>query len=66
MAHRPAAVASAQRRPGIRRRRWFWEAIVEEGEVVVICPDCFTMREQRAIQAEKARVIRRMKRGLPL
>lgn len=32
----------------------------------VICPDCLTLRERRAIQAEKARVIRRLKRGLPL
>jgi hypothetical protein len=44
-----------------------WEPIVEDGEVVgVICPDCLTLREQRAIQAEKARVVRRLKRGLPL
>jgi hypothetical protein len=33
---------------------------------VLILPDCLTLREQRAIRAEKARVIRRMKRGLPL
>jgi len=44
-----------------------WEPITEDGEVVgVICPDCLTLREQRAIQAEKARVVRRLKRGLPL
>jgi hypothetical protein len=30
----------------------------------VICPDCLTPREQRAIRAEKARVLRRLKRGL--
>src|SRR4051794_39846487 len=43
-----------------------WEPIIEDGEVVgVICPDCLTLREQRAIQAEKARVFRRLKRGLP-
>ena len=43
------------------------EPIVENGEVTgVICPDCLTLREQRAIRAEKARVIRRLKRGLPL
>jgi hypothetical protein len=45
----------------------YWELIVEDGEVVGgICLDCLTLREQRAIQAEKARVIRRLKRGLPL
>jgi hypothetical protein len=45
----------------------YWEPIVENGEVIgVICPDCLTLREQRAIRAEKARVIRRLKRGLPL
>jgi hypothetical protein len=44
-----------------------WEPIVEDGEVVgAICPDCLTLREQRAIRAEKARVLRRLKRGLPL
>ena len=44
----------------------YWELITEEGEVFgVLCPDCLTLREQRAIQAEKARVIRRLKRGLP-
>ena len=32
----------------------------------VTCPDCLTPREQRAIQAEKARVIRRLKPELPL
>jgi hypothetical protein len=37
------------------------------GEVVgVICPNCLTLREQRSIRAEKARVLRRFKRGLPL
>jgi hypothetical protein len=47
----------------------YWELIPgdEHGEIVgVICPDCLTLREQRAIRAEKARVIRRLKRGLPL
>ena len=45
----------------------YWELITEDDEVFgVICPDCLTLREQRAIQAEKARVIRRLKRGLPL
>jgi hypothetical protein len=44
----------------------YWELIAEDGEVVgVICPDCLTLREQRAIRAEKARVLRRLKRGLP-
>jgi hypothetical protein len=42
------------------------EPIVENGEITgVICPNCLTLREQRAIRAEKARVIRRLKRGLP-
>ena len=45
----------------------YWELIAEDGEVVgVICPDCLTLREQRAIRAEQARVIRRLKPGLPL
>jgi hypothetical protein len=36
-------------------------------EVVgVICPDCLTLREQRAIPAERARIIRRSKRRLAL
>jgi hypothetical protein len=46
----------------------YWELIPgdEHGEVVsVICPDCLTLREQREIRAEKARVLRRLKRGLP-
>jgi hypothetical protein len=30
--------------------------IAEGGESVVTCPDCLTLREQRAIRAEKARV----------
>jgi hypothetical protein len=43
----------------------YWELIAEGGEVVgVICPDCLTLNEQRAIRAEKARVLRRLKRGL--
>ena len=43
----------------------YWELIPADGEVVgVICPDCLTLREQRAIRAEKARVLRRSKRGL--
>jgi hypothetical protein len=46
----------------------YWELIPgDDGEVVgVICEGCLTLREQRAIRAEKARVIRRLKRGLPL
>jgi len=44
-----------------------WELIPGTGEVVgVVGPDCLTLREQRAIRAEKARVLRRLKRGLPL
>jgi len=45
-----------------------WELIPgDDGEVVgVICEGCLTLREQRAIQADKARVLRRLKRGLPL
>jgi hypothetical protein len=44
-----------------------WELIVEDGEVVgVVCPDCLTLREQRSIRAEQARIVRRLKRGLPL
>jgi len=40
---------------------------MKHGEIVgVICPDCLTLREQRSIRADKARVIRRLKRGLPL
>jgi len=43
------------------------ELIAEHGEVVgVVCPDCVTLREQRAIRAEKVRMIRRLRRGLPL
>ena len=47
----------------------YWELIPGDrhGEIVgVICPNCLTLREQRAIRAEKARVLRRLKRGLPL
>jgi hypothetical protein len=34
----------------------YWELIPGDGEVMgVICPDCLTLREQRAIRAEKAR-----------
>jgi hypothetical protein len=48
------------------RRRSGWEPILEDGEVIgVVCPDCLTLREQRRIQAEKARVVRRLKRGMP-
>jgi hypothetical protein len=44
-----------------------WEPIVEDGGIVgMVCPDCLTLREQRRIRAEQARVIRRLKRGLPL
>jgi hypothetical protein len=39
----------------------------DDGEIVgVICEGYPTLREQRAIRAEKAGVIRRLKRGLPL
>jgi hypothetical protein len=42
------------------------ELIPRDGEVVgVICPDCLPLREQRAIRTEKARLLRRLKRGLP-
>jgi hypothetical protein len=34
--------------------------------IVSIVPDCLTLREQRAIRAEKARALRRLKGGLPL
>jgi len=45
----------------------YWEQIAEDGEVVgVICANCLTLREERAIRAEKARVLRRLKHGLPL
>ena len=45
----------------------YWELIPgDDGEVVgVICEGCLTLREQRAIRGEKARVLRRLKRGLP-
>jgi len=44
----------------------YWELIVEDGEVVgVMCEGCLTLHEQRAIRAEKARVLRRLKHGLP-
>ena len=32
----------------------------------MVCLDCLTLREQRRVRAEQARVIRRLKRGLPL
>jgi hypothetical protein len=46
----------------------YWELIPgDDGEVVgVICEGCLTLRERRAIRAEEARVLRRLKRGLPL
>jgi hypothetical protein len=47
----------------------YWELIPghEYGNIVgVICPDCLTLRKQREIRAEKARALRRLKRGLPL
>jgi hypothetical protein len=45
----------------------YWELVVEDDEVVgVISEGRLTLREQRAIQAEKARLLRRLKRGLPL
>jgi hypothetical protein len=38
----------------------------DDGEVVVaISRGCLMVREQRAIRAEKVRVIRPLKRGLP-
>jgi hypothetical protein len=45
----------------------YWELMPGDDGVIVgvICPDCLTLREQRAIRAEKARVRRRLKRGLP-
>jgi hypothetical protein len=44
-----------------------WEPIVEDGRIAgMACPDCLTVREQRRIRVEQARVIRRLKRGLPL
>jgi hypothetical protein len=52
-----------------RRRAHEWNGDIASariGEVTgVICPDCLTLREQRAIRAEKARVIRRLERGVP-
>jgi len=45
----------------------YWEPVMKHGEIVgVICPDCLTLREQRSIRADKARMIRLLKRGLPL
>jgi hypothetical protein len=32
----------------------------------MVCPDCLTLREQRRIRAEQARVIRRLNRGVAL
>jgi hypothetical protein len=44
-----------------------WDLIRENGEIVgVVCPDCFTLREQQASRAEQDRIVRRLKRGLPL
>jgi hypothetical protein len=44
-----------------------WELILQDGEIVgVVCPDCFTLREQRARRAGQDRIVRRLKRGLPL
>jgi hypothetical protein len=45
---------------GVRKVKETFDEIVG-----VICPHCLTLREQRAIRAEKARVLRRLKRGLP-
>jgi hypothetical protein len=60
--HRPRPVPDLDSPPAL-----YWELIPGDGEVVgVICPDCLTLREQRAIRAEEARVIRWWKRGLPL
>jgi hypothetical protein len=69
------ARATLLRLPEAPMCRWFPERpgqdsnepIVEDGEVVgVICPDCLTLREQRARRAEQDRIVRRLKRGLPL
>jgi hypothetical protein len=66
---RPAGAASAPPRAGLGRAgRALLGADTRRAPrriVGVICPDCLTLREQRAIRAEKARVIRRLKRGLP-
>jgi hypothetical protein len=44
-----------------------WEPIVDDGEVTaVIRPGCLTLREERAIRLERAHLIQRLKRGLPL
>ena len=45
----------------------YWEPIVENGEVTgVDLPRLPDRAQQRAIRGEKALVIRRLKRGLPL
>ena len=44
-----------------------WELVVEDDEVVgVVCDGCLTHLEQRARRAEQARIVWRLKRGLPL
>ena len=44
-----------------------WEPIVRDGETVgMICPDCLTPIERRRIRDRQARIIRRVKRGIPL
>jgi hypothetical protein len=66
---RHAAVASGQRPILDEPAALYWQLIAgdQHGEIVgVICPNCLTLREQRAIRAEKARVLRRLKRGLPV
>ena len=43
-----------------------WQLIAEDGEVTgVICPGCLTLSEERTIRREQARIVRRLKRGLP-
>jgi len=44
-----------------------WEPIVDNGRVVgMVCPHCLTHRDERAIRAEQVRIVRRVKRSLPL
>jgi hypothetical protein len=62
-----SACRRCQRPPFNSPASLVWKPIVEDREVVgVICPDCLTPREQRSIRAEQARIVRRLKRGLPL
>ena len=42
-----------------------WEPVIEDEQIVgLVCPDCLTARERRAIRHEQAGVVRRLKRGL--